>query len=295
MKRVRLRKVIADIRLYWRRVLLAVIAITIGATALATALSARTVLTREVHASFHGSRPVAVTIWLDQVDDQALADVRKQPGVRDADARRLVRARVEVSPGQWLPLLLYGVRDFTDLRVSAIRVTRGSFPPPDGEVMVERSAFGVLQTELGRELRIRVPGKQVVTVRVAGEVHDAAQAPGWQDHEGYAYASRETLSRLGVGNHLDELRLTLVTPTDAQRVAADVGAWLASQGRTVQRVEVHKVAHPHADHMGVILLLLTAFAVLAMLLAGSLTTTVRLNFTRSSIKGPLRSPMKSIL
>jgi putative ABC transport system permease protein len=274
MNWVRLRKVTADIRLYWRRVVLAVIAIAIGATALSTALSARTVLTREVDASFQGSRPVAVTIWLDQVDDQILAAVRTQPGVSDADARRLVRARVEVSDGQWLPLLLYGVRDFADLRVSAFRGTRGSFPPPDGEIVVERSAFGVLQTELGGALRIRVPNKQVVALQVAGEVHDAAQAPGWQDHEGYAYASRETLSRLGVGDHLDELRLTLAHQADTQRVAADVGAWLERQGRIVQRVEVHKVAHPHADHMGVVLLLLMAFAVLAMLLAGSLTTTV---------------------
>ncbi len=271
----RLAKVLGDLNeSRWRSALIA-LSILIGASALTTALGSRSVLTREIAANYAKTEPPAAVLWLDRVDEVALAEARAQPGVEQADSRRLVRARVEVTPGEWRPLLLYGVRDFRDLRVSKFRLTAGDWPPVDGEILVEQSALGVLHAKLGAELIIRVLGGRKSSVRIGGVVHDAGQAPGWQDNSGYAYASAQTLAGLGLTDALDELRITV--PGDrayASRIAEVLAARFASEGRMVRRIEVPVREHPHADHMRALLTLVTIFAGLALALAAALTATV---------------------
>lgn len=269
----RWRKISGDLREHPAQAFLVGIAILVSTAAIMTALGAEAILTREVDASFRAGRPAAVVIWLDHVDDALVAAARTQPGVTDAEARRLVRARAEVAPGDWRTLLIFGIRDFRDLRVSVFRSESGAWPPPDGAALVERSALPVLQTPPGTTLQLRVPGGTRVTLPIAGVVHDPGLAPGWQDNAGYLYVSPATLAQLGQGDTLDELRLTIAP--DAGRdtaaiVAANMTSWLAAQGRQVERVEVPVLAHPHADHMQTLLLLLKIFSALALVLCGAL-------------------------
>lgn len=297
---MRWRKVLGDLRESRARLALVAVAIALGTLATAVAVGARAVLAREVPASYLRARPASAVLWLDSVPPALVHAVRRRPGVVDAEARRLVRARVEVASGDWRPLLLYAVPDFRDQRVGVVRLEgrppeRGmSWPPPAGTALVERSAIPVLRpgTRSGstaadsavppRALHIRLPGGQTADLPVAGVVHDAGQAPGWQDNAAYAYASPATLAQLGQGAYLDELRLR-VQPTgrgpeadrrEAARIAAGVESWLGVTGRPAQRVEVPLREHPHTPHMWTMVALLTLFGGLALLLAGALTATV---------------------
>jgi putative ABC transport system permease protein len=269
----RWRKIWGDLRESPTRALLVVLAIAISTATLMVAVGARAILTREITTSFASGNPAAAVFVLPRVDDVLVAQVRHLPGVADAEARRVVRARVEVAPGDWRTLLLFGIRDFTDLRVSTFRAETGVWPPTSGAVLVERSALPVLRTTTGDTLHIRVPGGIVADVPVQGIVHDPGVAPGWQDNVGYAYVTSATLARLGLGERFDELHITISNANDraaATRVATTVTDWLAEQGQVVQRVEVPLQEHPHADHMATLLLLLTVFSLLALILNGAL-------------------------
>ena len=271
----RIRKVVSDLTEQPARALLVFLAIALGAAALTVALGARSVLLREIPTSFATAEPPAVVVWLEDVDNQALEDVRALPGVVDADARRLVRARVEVAPGDWRTLLLFGVRDFADLRVSAFETLEGQWPPERGAVLVERSGLPVLGAGTGDTITVRVPGGTSASLPIRGVVHDPALAPGWQDNAAYAYTSRETLTDLGLGSHLDELRITVDgNRSVAARVADDAADWLAEAGHDVSRVEVPPRRHPHTDHMTTMLLLLSVFSALALVLSGALAASV---------------------
>lgn len=270
----RWRKVWGDLRESPARTLLVGLAIAVGAAAVATTFTARTILLREVEASFQGSRPASAVLWLDAVDGELLAKVRELPGVAEADARRLVRARVRVAPDEWRPLLIFGVADFDNLRVSVFRPVSGDFPPRDGELLVERSSLAVLRVRVGGRLHVRAPGGVVRDLPVGGVVHDAGVAPGWQDHVGYAYATPRTLELLGQGSRLDELRVAINGDADraeAARVAAGIAGWLNTRGREVQRIEIPSRRHPHADHVETLLTLLLIFSFLALILSGALT------------------------
>ena len=271
----RIRKVARDLAAQPGRALLVFLAIALGAAALTVALAARSVLLREIPASFDKADPPAAVFWLEDVDDQLLGKVRALPGVVDADARRLVRARVEVAPADWRTLLLFGVRDFADLRVSSFDKLAGQPSPARGAVLAERSGLPVLRVGIDDEMAVRVPGGASATLPVQGIVHDPALAPGWQDNAAYAYASRETLADLGLGGHLDELRITVDGDrANATRVADEVTDWLSRSGYDVFRVEIPPRRHPHADHMTTMLLLLSVFSGLALLLSGALAASV---------------------
>ncbi len=275
----RVKKVVSDLTERPGRALLVFLAIALGVSALTVALGARSVLLREIPASFAAAEPPAAVFWLENVDEQVLGGVRALPGVADADARRLVRARVEVAPGDWRALLLFGVRDFSDLRVSSFETLEGQWPPERGAILVERSGLPVLGAALGDAITVRVPGGASASLPIRGVVHDPALAPGWQDNAAYAYASRETLAELGLGGHLDELRITVDGDRSvAARVADGTADWLAEVGREVSRVEVPPRRHPHTDHMTTMLLLLSVFSALALLLSGALAASVTAAF-----------------
>lgn len=272
----RWRKIVGDLRERPGRTLAVVVAIAIGTTMMTAALGARTILEREVEASFGGSNPPSATLWLDAAD-RSLADaVAARPDIAQAEPRRLVRARVEVAPGEWRPLRIFVVDDFAALTIARVTPVRGAWPPADGELLVERSALSLLRTDVGASLRVRVPGGSDVALPVTGVVHDPAQAPGWMDQLGYAYATRGTLARLGFDEALDELLVTTANPDRAARTeaAAAVATWLEGQGRSVRRVEVSPMRHPHADHMGTMLLVLQLFSAVALVLGGALAANV---------------------
>ena len=267
----RWRKIVRDLREYALQALLVGTAITISVGAIMTALGAQNILHREVDASFDSGNPASALFWLDRVEDDLVTQAQQQPGVLDAEARRLVRARAEVAPGDWRTVLIFGVRDFTDVRVSTFRSEAGAWPPPDGTALIERSASSVLQVEQGNTLRIRAPGGTTTDLAISGVVHDPGMPPGWQDNVGYLYVTSATLAHLGQGTHLDELRITVDgNRATATHVAEDLSSWLAAQGHAVHRTEVPVREHPHADHMETLLLLIQVFSVLAFVLSGAL-------------------------
>ena len=268
-------KVIGDLRdSYWRSAL-AALSILVGALALTTALGSRSILNREIPSSYAATEPAAAILRLDRVDDSVLEVARSTPGVQRADARRLVRARAEIAPGEWRPLLLFGVRDFRDQQVATFRPVSGDWPPRVGEVLVEQSALTVLRARSGDHLTIRVPGGHKVRARIGGIVFDGGQAPGWQDNAGYAYVSGETLAAFGLGEALDELLITVAgDEAEAARVARALAARLSADGHTINLIEVPSREHPHADHMNSMMMLITSFGALALMLAGALTATV---------------------
>ncbi|MEM6532519.1 MAG: ABC transporter permease [Myxococcota bacterium] len=270
--RITVAKAVADLRSYPLKVTLLWLSIATGSLAVMAAFGARLVLEREIERSFARSRPAAVVLWTDDVDAVLLRKVSNVEGVAGVDARRLVRARVAVPGGEWRSLLVYGVRDFSDIVVARVYPVEGGWPPPLGSVVLEQSGLSVIHGRLGTPIRVRVPGpKGNQSLHVSGISHDPARAPGWQDNLGYAYATPATLGLLGLGTELNELHVDVPGSRQrAEEVAARVRGVVTAMGLPVHRVEVPPRRHPHADHMHAMLLLLQVLALLSLLLSALL-------------------------
>ncbi len=254
-----------------------VLAIAAGVTGVGAVLSADAILSREISRNYLGTTPAAATLEVDRLDDALVEQVRRRPGIADAQARATVTAQAKIGPDQWRPLLLFVVPDFTAMRIATFTRESGAWPPPEGTMLVERTAQEMLNGTTGQSVDVRLPGGTAHGVAISGVVHDPSLAPAGQERMGYAYITPQTLVRLGGSATLDELkiRVTPYTRPAIQKAADDLAAWLATQGREVHEIQIPPPGmHPHQTQMQAVLLVLLIFAGLGLILSAVLVSTV---------------------
>lgn len=284
MRSVRWRKLAGDLRAAWGRLLAMQLAIALALAGVGTALGARTVLAREISASYVGTAPADATLELPAgVDDALLAELRARPGIAAVDRRQTVHVRVKLAPDDpWQMLVLFVPDRFDALRLATFSPETGAWPPPRGSLLLERTAPAVMGLgALAGDERVIVQGPHgaPAELAIAGTVHDAGQAPNWQEHRGCGYASRETLAMLGDGEVLHELLIQFSpspdSTTDAEHAAAELAGWLRAHGHEVHEVRVPKLRqHPHQGLMNAVQLVMLVFSLLLLVLCAIVVATM---------------------
>ncbi|HKQ68519.1 MAG TPA: ABC transporter permease [Polyangiaceae bacterium] len=275
---VRWHKLIGDVRAEAGRAAVMIVAIAVSLVAVGAVLGAYAILTREIAVNYLGTRPASATLELSNgVDAALLQELRQGSIVSEAEARDVILARARVGD-EWRPLLLFVVDDFDDLRLNTFRRESGAFPPPEGTMLIERTAVGMLAAAEGDAVLVKTPSGSPVSVRISGLVHDPGLAPAWQEREGYGYVTRATLARLGEAPVLHELRIEARDrPRDiasAERAALEIAGWLGARGHRVHEIRVPPPAeHPHQRQMTTVLILMLAFSGLALVLSATLVAT----------------------
>lgn len=274
----RWRKLRRDVWVERRRILLMVVAIAVSLVGIGTVLGAHAILAREMPRNYLGTRPASAALELGgAVDPELVAAVRQRPGIAEAEAGDIVLARARVGH-DWIPLLLFVIADFDDLRLNRFVPERGTWPPPDGTMLIERSAVPMLAVGVGGAVEVKTPHGTARTVPVSGLVHDPGLAPAWQEREGYGYITPATLAMLGEAPTLGELRvLVSERPRDARAIEATVSGlatWLAARGRPVAQARVPPPGrHPHQTQMMGVLFLMLTFSAMALVLSAVVVAT----------------------
>lgn len=283
------RKILRDL---WRerlRTALVVLAIALGIAAFSGVLSAYAILTRELNRGYLATNPASATLVLDRLDDALVGAVARQPGVAEVEGRRSLRGRIKAGPGEWKGLQLFVVRDYADVRISRLTPQQGAWPPATGEMLVERDALQVVSGRIGQSVRVRTPGGVERTLRVSGTVADVGQAQARMEQVVYGYVTLATLAELGEEPYLDQLKLLVAGDrTDeahVRGVAESVRRFVEGRGGRVRRVDVPKPGqHPHADLMGLLLLLMAAFGFFALALSGVLVVNLLTALLASQVR-----------
>ena len=275
----RWRKVGADITRSPLRTILAVLAMAAGVFGISAVLSSRAILTRELASSYSDTRPAAAILRLDSAPDGIVTAVRAMPGVADAELRSVRRFRVRVGQGDWVPLLVYFVRDFRDLRLDRFLHVSGAWPPAAGEMLLEGSALSVARTRVGSSVIVRDDDGVEMAIGVSGIVQDMGLPPAWVEHMVYGFAPWDSPLRDPDGWRDTRLLLSVRDrPFDAaaiRAVARDVAIRLEAGRVHVRRIDVPAPGrHPHADQMDTFLFTLGAFGVLALVLGAILNASL---------------------
>jgi putative ABC transport system permease protein len=267
----RWRKVFRDIAGTPLRTTLAVAAMAAGAFGVSMILTSYSILTRELKTMYTDTYPASAILVLDgPVTDSLVDTVRRVPGVSDAEARPVIGARVKVGKDQWVPLILFVVRDFRDLRMDRFVADSGSWPPGDDEVLIERASMSVTRANIGDRVIVRTVDHGERPIRIAGTVHAAGLAPGWMEHAATGFVTWSSVLRAGVesqqlrilvsGDRLNESHIREV----AKRVEGAIN-------RKVTRIDIPTPGrHPHAAQMDTFLFLLGAFGALTFALSAVL-------------------------
>lgn len=269
------RKALRDLWLNKGRTGLVILAIAVGVFGLGLVTNAYAILVREMNANYLRTNPAAATLSTAALDPAILQQVKDLPQVDDVEARRMVVGRVQVAENEWKNIWLFVIDDFSALRLDQFFPQSGQYPPQNDEILIERAALKLVQSEQGATLQVKIPDGPVTPLRFSGVVHAPGLAPAWMEGYAYGYITRGALVRLGGDGLLNELKVTFtrkdLTQDEIRAAAFDLKGWLEARGYPVSRIEVPKPGtHPHASQMATLLFLLEAFGLVALLLSAVL-------------------------
>ncbi len=265
-------KVFNDLSGNKTRTLLIVLSIAVGLFAVGIILSARSILSEGLAFSFAAIHPSSGTVrTIELFGEDFLDSVRSMPEVQEADARRYISARVQVSSGEWKNITLFAMSDYNDIRVNRVTPQSGAWPPPKREILIERAALGVIDAQIGDTVRIKLPDDTQRELYIAGTAHDPAQLPAKFDGTPYGYVTFETLEWMGESYGFNELHVIATHPEDkswAQQVINRVKDKAEKSGYTIPLSMTAEPGQlPLNDVLQAILLLMGALGVLSLILS----------------------------
>ncbi len=156
---------------------------------------------------------------VDGLDADLLATVRGMPQVADADLLAHAYGRTRAGKDRLRPLLLF-LRGDTLPTLSTFEIRDGEWPPRGNGVLIERSARRVLGADDGANFEAIFGNAQTVTLRNAGTVHDAAQAPASQEGMVYACTTFANAAALGIAVKPEWLLLRCDGAADVETIRA---------------------------------------------------------------------------
>lgn len=271
----RWRKVWYDLTGNWTRTLLVVLSISVGIFAVGVITSVRIMLPRDLTAGYVATNPASATLHVEPFDQTLVDVVRSIDGVREAEGRRSIMARVEVAPGTWRSIRLFAISDFDDMRINMIASAGGAWPPPERAVLIERSALELTGAQVGDDMLVEMSSGKQRSLSVAGLAYDGSQRPPFITGMIYGYITFDTLEWLGETRQFSELPILVSErATDAahiRSVAEEVRSKIEKGGRTVVWTSLPRpLRHPVEDAMQAMIVLLGALGILSFLLSGFL-------------------------
>ncbi|MBI3218483.1 MAG: ABC transporter permease [Bacteroidetes bacterium] len=271
-------KVLRDLSSDSAKSLMLILSIALGIFGIGTILGSYSVIQREMKDNYMGTVPASATIEVDSAISKEIIDsIKSIPGIAEAERNASVVARMKVGE-KWYPLLLFVIDDFENKRTNKYERISGVTNPELGSILVERTAYGMMQAKEGDELLIKTAHGNPQKVKLAGTVHDAGLAPAWQEQSGYGYVSLLTLHSLGETQGFDQLRILVSEHNDSethiQECAQKAAQLLKSNGYEVHEIQVPPPGkHPHQGQMTTVMRIFIVFSFLILILGSILVAT----------------------
>ncbi len=279
MLRPRWKKVLRDLWLNKNRTIIVMLSIAVGVFAVGTIASSQIILSRDLTATYLATNPAHATVMtFEAFNEDVVEAVSNMREIEEAEARRRVTLRVQTGPDEWQLLWLSAIQDFDDIKIDQFAHESGDWPPEDHEMLIERSALGLLQAEMGDTVTVKTPDGKIREMRIGGLAHDLNGQMYVFDGVAMGFTTMDTLEWLGQPNDFNELRILVADPGDGltkdyiKEVTAKVNDKIEDAGSMVWISFVPDLGkHLFLDPMiQAISYMMGALALLSLLLSGFL-------------------------
>ncbi len=272
---LRFLKIFRDLKNNKARSSLVVFALVIGLWGVGTLLVSSTILRHDIYFAYSNTKPPHVILNSNAFKQLNLEEFRRRPEIESAEFRDLSLLRVEVQPGEWIPLWLFGVENFQAPQLALIFAQQGPNAPREGSIFIERDGLHISKLQAGGEARIQSAGK-IFSLPISGISYDPAQAPATQDHFIYAYSDLKTYSRITSAATHQRLIVRLRdvhSKSDVERLGKMMAKDLSNQNIHISTIQIPKFnEHPHQWQLNTLLLLQGTIGFLALFLGGVLVS-----------------------
>jgi putative ABC transport system permease protein len=170
--RPRWKKVLADLFGNPTRSLLVVASIPVGLFALGVIATLYAVISRDMRVSYAAVQPANIYIQTSLFDRDLLDTLEKLDGVQNVEGVRIASLRALNSAGQWKAIDMISYPDLGKMSLNQVRLAAGTWPPGDGEMVVEQHNLADVGAALGEMVTIERPSGKVRKLKLVGVVQD---------------------------------------------------------------------------------------------------------------------------
>jgi putative ABC transport system permease protein len=284
MYRPRWQKVLADLGSNPTRSLLVIASITVGLFAIGVIATLYAVIAQDMRSAYMAVTPANIYIQTSLYDKEMLDALSEIKGVDKADGVRTVELRVKNGKGEWKSIDLKEFADPEKILLNHLHLVAGTWPPKEGEIVVDQYKLKDVAAELGGTVIIERPSEKTRELKLVGVVQDItigafSGGGGFFNSSVQGYVSKETMDLLeqpspdlmsgvylrvvGPGDNMDQIR----------EVAAKAADHLEKNGVNVaSNTARSSVDHPNGYLVNAIVGVLLVLGLLVVFLSGFLIT-----------------------
>ena len=268
-------KAVRDLQADKTRTALVFFALFLGLWSFGNVFLTNYILSRDLNQNFLKTEPAHAILISDQFAAIGIETLALMPSVSKYEFRDFSRHRMEVGLDDWIPMWLFGVRDFERQSIARIAAQSGLSTPTPGSLLVERNVLLISNLQVGQSSRIRI-GSVESSIEVTGVVFDPGQAPATQDHFVYAYTDQQTYADL-TGLEINRRLLVQFEDGNSQQqidqYTNQLVEWLAQNRVQVSSFKVPQLnQHPHQWQLDTLLFLVGSIGLLAFLMSSVIVT-----------------------
>lgn len=252
-----------------------ILALAIGLWGVGTLSVSYVILKNDLNENFLRTSPYHVALNSKQFSKLDITQFRQWPEIESAEFRDLAFLRIEAFPNQWLPLWLYGVKNFENFQLARIYPQRCPIKPQPNSILMERNGLLVSNLDMGSTAPIRV-GSEVKRVPLSGIVFDPAQAPATQDAFIYAYTDQASFKHL-TGNAVNERLIIRLKNAENRAEVIEQTHHLTNKlkelGIEIDRIDIpNPNEHPHQWQLNTLIALQGLIGALALVMGSILVS-----------------------
>lgn len=208
------------------RSLLVILSIFIGVFSVGITISLYQILDEDLDYSYQSINPYHAQIWTSIFSSDQLNSLKKVEGVAEIDCRRSTQVQLRTAGGEWIPLQLTILPDFTNQNLGLIQRNAGAWPPRAKQLYLDRGSLKFSKAQIGDEVEIKLSDETIRKINLAGVVTDgyAGMASALSI---YGAVNMETLEYfhepIGCNSILLTVKDTNATKADVETIAKNVG------------------------------------------------------------------------
>ena len=232
---------------------------------------------RDFQVNFDSTYPAHMLLNFDIRHLDFVTEIDGMPEVESVERRESFMGRVLDKDGEWMPILIFAVEDFENLRVNTFTV-EGDKGPSLGAIAIERKSAGFLGS--GQTIKLQLPGRKPQNLPIATYTHDPRLPSARMDHIVYGYITMSTYQSLDLGKERAAylLRTLVVDPSLAALEDLERKIKLKTRRRNVMlSIEVPPLnEHPHQNVVDAVAILQLGLGVILAILGVTLLSLILL-------------------
>jgi putative ABC transport system permease protein len=242
--------------------------------------NASQIIQRDLYTQFKQGNPAHVYLYVSPFPKEIAAAATGVREVKQAQARRIIRAEIKSSEGELENLNIHVIADPSMIEVNRFKMQEGVFPPRVREIILERQSAQLLGYEVGDKVTIKLADDRQYALTLSGIAHDVNEIPYAILGDATGYVSMDTLRWMGQSATYNRLEVVVQGEDIGKSYALDVADKIKKRilepaGYQVLSIRIPGVGSDPGDHWAHnqirgFILILQIMSVMATLLSGGL-------------------------